>query len=120
MRIVSAIILLLVAGYCVAESQPQIEEENPNRLELLLVVEDDCSVSESAEGEDAGAKPLSSKLAGCITTPECTSLECIKRQAEKNRAEACISRKAALYGNAVNDTRSYTAACRAAARKAIR
>ncbi len=116
MRIVLAIILLLVAGYCVAESQPQIEEENPNRLELLLVVEDDCSVSESAEGEDAGA----SKLAGCITTPECTSLECIKRQAEKNRAEACISRKAALYGNAVNDTRSYTAACRAAARKAIR
>ena len=114
MRIVLAIILLLVAGYCVAESQPQIEEENPNRLELLLVVEDDCSVSESAEGEDA------SKLAGCITTPECTSLECIKRQAEKNRAEACISRKAALYGNAVNDTRSYTAACRAAARKAIR
>lgn len=120
MRIVSAIVLLFLAGYCVAESQPQIKEENPNRLELLLAVEDDCSVSESAEGEDAGAKPPSSKLTGCITTSDCTSLECIKRQAEKNWAEACISQKVALYGNTVHDTGGYTAACRTAARKANR
>ncbi len=109
MRIVLAIILLLVAGYCVAESQPQIEEESPNRLELLLAVEDD--VSESAEEEGAGARPPPST---------CTSLECMKRQAEKNRAEACIRQKAALYGNTINDTGRYTAACRAAARKASR
>ena len=95
MRIVLAIILLLVAGYCVAESQSQIKEENPNRLELLLAVSD-CPVSESVVEEGAGAKPPPSKLAGCITTPECTSLECLKRQAEKNWAEACIQQKAAL------------------------
>lgn len=120
MRIVSAIVLLLVAGYCVAETQPQIKEENPNRLELLLAVEDDCSVSESAEGEDAGATPPSSTLTGCITTLDCTSLECIKRQAEKNWAEACISQKVALYGNTVTDSGTYTAACRMAARRANR
>ncbi len=119
MRIVLAIVLLLVAGYCVAESQPQIKEENPNRLELLLAV-NDCSDSESVVEEGAGAKPPPSKLAGCFTTPECTSLECLKRQAEKNRAEACIQQKQALYGNAVNNMGRITAACRESARKAIR
>ena len=118
MRIVLAIVLLLVAGYCVAESQPQIEE-NPNRLELLLAVSD-CPISESVVEEGAGAEPPPSKLAECFTTPECTSLECLKRQAEKNRAEACIQQKQALYGNAVNNMGRITAACRESARKAIR
>ena len=117
MRIALTIFVLLLAGYCIAEPQPQMKQEN-------LKVADDCPDAETAsrstvDGERPKNTPSPDKVVGCVTIQPCTSLDCMKRQAEKDWSEACVASRTARYGNFTTyNTARIVEACNKAARRA--
>jgi len=116
MRTVLTIFVLVLAGFCIAEPQSQLQREN-------LKLADECPDRESdsratADGKSSKEKPSPEEPGGCVRTESCRSLNCLKRQAEKDWSEACIANRTARYGNTIYNRAGIIAACNKAARRA--
>ncbi len=116
MRTVLIIFFLLLAGFCIAEPQAQWKQENPKLADECPDWESDSRAT--ADGKSSKEKRSPEEPGGCVSTETCTSLTCLKRQAEKDWSEACVANRTARYGNTVYNRAGIVAACNKAARRA--